>query len=56
MRFGKLDAKNIQNVYENIVIGLEIAFLSGLEAEIRILPVWAAAIFDFDIRLQLEVF
>ncbi len=41
---------------ENIVIGLEIAFLCGLEAEIRVLPVLAAAILEIDFRLRRTVF
>ncbi len=40
---------------ENIVIGLEIAFLCGLEAEISVLPVLAAAILEIDFRLRRTV-
>ena len=41
---------------ENIVLEFEIAFLCGLEAEIRVLPVLAAAILKIDFRLRRKMF
>ena len=55
-KYSVIECTNAMPDPENIVIELDIAFLSGLGAEIGVLPVVKAAILNFNIRLHNTVF